>query len=270
MSINLNESGEQSTGGAPIPPNSRVFVKLIIQHPKAGREARTYPLTQSAGSSLEYLATQLEVCCGTFAGKTLYHNFNLSGASTDGQRKAVDISMRSMRALVEAARMVSPKDNSPQATQARMLNAWTDVDGLTFPIVVDCEISRPNNEGKRFVNNVLKRVVTVDDAEYQQLRTVGQIITDEPLPQVSAAAAGASAAAGKGTPMPPWAGQASPAGQQTATQPPAQQAYTPPPASASAPPPPAWAQPGTQTPQAAMPPAHAFPSEAGHIDQLPF
>lgn len=249
MSINLNESAEQSTGGgAPIPPGSKVFVKLVIQHPKTGRAGATYPLTRSANSSLEYLSTQLEVCTGAFAGKKIYHNFNLTGAVTDGQKKAVDISMRSMRALVEAAKGFSPKDASPQATQARQLNAWTDVEGLTFPIVVDCEISDPNTQGKRFVNNVMKKVVTADEPEYQHLRSVGEIITENPIPEIPA---GNAAAQGKAAPpVPAWAQP------QTTSAP------------AAAAPVPAWAQQSASAAQAPPPPP--FPAQAGQIDNLPF
>ena len=117
MSIDLNQAGEQQTGSSlVIPPKSKVQVQLSIIYPEAGRAGASAPELTRAHSGLEYLATKLTVTRGTFAGKVIYQNYNLAGAQTTGQQKAIDISVRSIRAMVEASRGVSPKDSSPTAT----------------------------------------------------------------------------------------------------------------------------------------------------------
>lgn len=227
MSIDLNQAGEQQTGtNLVIPPKSKVQVQLSIIYPEANRAGSFAPELTRAYSGLEYLATKLTVTRGSFAGKVMYQNFNLANAQTTGQQKAVDISIRSIRAMVEASRGIKPKDNSPTATQARKLQRWSELEGLTCFIVVDCEQSQPaRNSGKVYINNRLHSVVTIDDPCYQQLVQQGEIISNEPVPEVQQTTAAAPAprpswvaqqpASAASAPTPAW-GQAAPA-QQPAT-----------------------------------------------------
>ena len=219
MSIDLNQAGEQQTGSSlVIPPKSKVQVQLSIIYPEASRVGASAPELTRAHSGLEYLATKLTVTRGTFAGKVIYQNFNLAGAQTTGQQKAIDISVRSIRAMVEASRGVSPKDSSPTATQARKLQRWSELDGLTCFIVVDCEQSQPSRStGKVYINNRLYSVVTIDDPCYQQLTQQGEMISNDPIPEVQQTATAAPA------PRPSWVAQQ--------------------PASAASAPTPAWGQP---------------------------
>ena len=218
MSIDLNTAGEQQTGSnLVIPPKSKVQVQLAIIYPEAGRSGSSAPELTRAHSGLEYLATKLTVTRGTFVGKVIYQNFNLANAQTTGQQKAIDISVRSIRAMVEASRGIRPKDSSPTATQARKLQRWSELDGLTCFIVVDCEQSQPSRNGKVYINNRLYSVVTIDDPCYQQLTQQGEMISNDPIPEVQQTATAAPA------PRPSWVAQQ--------------------PASAASSPSPAWGQP---------------------------
>lgn len=236
MSIDLNTAGEQQTGSSlVIPPHSKVQVQLSIIYPEASRIGASAPELTQAHSGLEYLATKLTVTRGTFAGKVIYQNFNLAGAQTTGQQKAIDISVRSIRAMVEASRGIRPKDNSPTATQARKLQRWSELDGLTCFIVVDCEQSQPSHKGKVYINNRLYSVVTIDDPCYQQLTQQGEMISNDPIPEVQQTATAAPA------PRPSWVAQQ--------------------PASAASAPTPAWGQPApTQQPATPLQPAAPTPS----------
>ena len=237
MSIDLNTAGEQQTGSnLVIPPHSKVQVQLSIIYPDAGRAGASAPELTRAHSGLEYLATKLTVTRGSFAGKVMYQNFNLANAQTTGQQKAVDISIRSIRAMVEASRGIRPKDNSPTATQARKLQRWSELDGLTCFIVVDCEQSQPSrSNGRVYINNRLYSVVTIDDPCYQQLTQQGEMISNDPIPEVQQTATAAPA------PRPSWVAQQ--------------------PASAASAPTPAWGQPApTQQPATPLQPAAPTPS----------
>lgn len=259
MSIDLNTAGEQQSGGSRvIPPKSKVQVQLAIIYPEASRAGTSAPELTRAYSGLEYLATTLTVTRGTYADRVIYHNFNLANAQTSGQQKAVDISIRSIRAMVEAALGISPKDNSPKATQARKLQRWADLDGLSFFITVDCEQSQPSRkDGKVYINNRMHSVVTVDDPCYQQLLQQGEIISDEPIPEVQQHAAAAPA------PQPNWATQqpsgAAPAPSPAWGQPSASQPAAPQPAAPAVAPAPSW---GTPPPPMATP--------ANGTDKVPF
>lgn len=234
MSIDLNQAGEQQTGSSlVIPPKSKVQVQLSIIYPEASRSGSSAPELTRAHSGLEYLATKLTVTRGTFVGKVIYQNFNLANAQTTGQQKAIDISVRSIRAMVEASRGIRPKDSSPTATQARKLQRWSELDGLTCFIVVDCEQSQPSRNGKVYINNRLYSVVTIDDPCYQQLTQQGEMISSEPVPEVQQTAAATPA------PRPSWVAQQ--------------------PASAASAPAPAWGQPAP-APQPATPLQSAAPT----------
>ena len=182
--LNLNNAQEQSQGGRTIPPLSKVMVRLSIQAPQAERLGSMPELARSQNSSLEYLSTILEVVSGSFQGVKIYHNFNVAGASTENHKKAIDISMRSIRAIVEAHNHISPKDTTERASKARMLESYSQLHGMAFPIMVKCEESRPNKDGQIFMNNALRNIVTMEDADFVMLMSGGEIISNEAIPQV--------------------------------------------------------------------------------------
>ncbi len=256
--LNLNDAAEQSKGSRVLPPMSKVLVRLTIQTPTADSVGSSPELTRRA-IGLEQLSTTLEVVTGSFTGAYFYHNFNIAGASTDGHYKAIDISMRHIRALVEAARGVSPKDASPHATQCRMLQSWSELHGLIFPVQVDCKESE-----KGYINNIMKSVITVDDADYQTLLQGGEIITDKPIPTPKAQ--------GQNTQTP----KAPPAYAAPQIQVPLSQTYQAPPAPAKAPvntPP--WAMGAHATPSSFPPPPMQtpmpfVPEVPGYMQDIPF
>lgn len=187
--LNLNNASEQSTGSSLIPPKSKVLVILNIEAPASDRVGSYPELNRSQNSDLEYLNTTLEIIAGSYKGKQIYHNFNVHGASTEKQQKAIDISMAQLRALVEAHNRISPKDNSPQAQKARMLNAFSELNGKIFPIEVKCTEKALQKTGEVIIVNELKSIVTMEDADYAHLMNGGEVISDEPIPQVSQPAA---------------------------------------------------------------------------------
>ena len=177
--IDLNNAPEQTRG--PIPPDSLVVVRLHLRPPQEGRAGSAPGLTASQSSSMQYLNCELEVLAGSFKGNKIWNNYNVEGAQTDGQRKAVDISMRSLRAMVEAARGILPQDQSPQAAQQRRLQSWMELDNIIFPVQVDCEISQPDRNNKRYVNNTIKKIITPGHEAYDSLMKGGEVITTNPL-----------------------------------------------------------------------------------------
>lgn len=190
--LDLNEASEQSTGmGSAIPPNSCVVVKIHLRSASEASSGKSEQLKQgskpllikSKKSSLEYLDAVMEVVDGKYKGRKIYHKFNCLGAQNDGQRKAVDISRAQIRALVECAKGIDPKDNSPQACQARKVDL-EDLEGMVFPILVDCEQSQTINKTgtEYYCNNVMKRIIVSSDIQWTELREKGEVISDEPVP----------------------------------------------------------------------------------------
>ena len=263
--IDFNGVGPQGAGVGIVPPDSMVWVKLHIQMPKQGFAGSSYELTKARSSTLEFLSTELEVAQGQFKGAKIFHRFNVAGATTPGHKKAVDISMKQLCAILEVARNIMPDDASPAATEARRINGWGDFEGLTFPIKVGCEASnsvKKNDPTHYYVSSTLVKVVTRADGEFASLsQPPYELISALPVPEFPVDG-GSSAPTQQAWGAP--AQQAAPASQpQTQSWgAPAPQTQTPPPPTAApmpaASPAPAWAAPT---------PAQ---SAAGGMGEVPF
>jgi len=260
MPFDFNDAGEQSAGAGVIPPNSCIAVSLHIVMPDAGFSGSEPELTKSRSSSMEFLSTELVVEAGKYAGAKIYHRFNLGGAVTGGQRKAVDISRSQIRAIIESHRRIDPADASPQATQARRINTYAELEGMRFAAKVGCEPStsvKKNDPEHYYVNNTLLRVLTRKDAEWGQMsQPPYELISPEPVPEFPVHPQPCAPAG----PAPNWAA---------------------PQASAPAPAPAGWqanASPTPPPPGQAWPPAQPAPADAGQpfpsapieTDQVPF
>lgn len=277
--LDLNEAGPQGSAGVGvIPPKSMVVVRLHIEPPKQGFAGTYAELTRSSKSTLEYLATALEVVEGTYKGAKIYHNFNVLGATTDKHKTAVNISKNQLRAIVEDYRHIDPSDASANASQQRIINSFSEFEGMVFPIEVKCEASntpKKNDPSHYYVRNAIEKVVTQSDGEYAALcQPPYELISANPVPEYPVAGGASALTAGQ----PLW--NASQTQGQAASQPaaqlqtapaqtpswgaPAAQAATPPPASA----PTAAPQPGTPAPAWAAP-TPAQSAQPG-MDQVPF
>jgi hypothetical protein len=198
MAIDLNDAPEQGSGAGPIPEDSVVMVTAQIRPPKAGKEGGVHPLFCVASSGYEYLDFEFTAV----NGRKMWQNFMLhfTKAPTDKSNMAISISMRTLRAMVEATRKIGPKDTSPEATKARIINDFSDLNGMMFPVVVGVEWGQQNQGGKRFLNNTIKKIVTPDDPRYEKVWSTDQgiLLSDKPLPPEPEAGTPA------GGPKPAW------------------------------------------------------------------
>lgn len=278
--LDFNQADEQRESLGAIPPGSMVKVRMTIRQPQtAGSDPM---LKLSKKGDCEMLDCEFEVIAGQYATHKIWDNFIIDGAN-DGHKRAGQISMRTMRAIVEATRGISPKDQTPAACQARVLGQWSDLQGVEFGIIVGVE---PPKAGDRYVNNNIKRILTVDDEAYRGIMGGGEIITSNPIPELVDPAAKPAA---PGWAAPPKAAAAAPAAPaQGSLAPPAPAAaprapYTPPaaaarppqsapqqPAGSMAPPPAGGGMPGWAAPAAGQMPPPAFPTQASGMDDVPF
>lgn len=177
--LDFNSAETQGTGGAgPIPEDSIVAFKMTIRPPKAGKEGSTHSLFCKSGKGNEYLDVEFEVNSGAYAGRKVWQNFTLVGSD-----QAAKISMRTLRAIVESARGIAPSDASPAAAAGRQLSDWDDFNSMVFLAKVGCKVEQSQKDGNYYVNNEIKRIITLDDEEYSK----GEYISDKPLPTVPAA-----------------------------------------------------------------------------------
>lgn len=183
--IDLSQEQEQKSAYGPVPGGSRVLVRLTIEKPKYA--SQNDEMVAQAKTGLLQLFCKLEVAAGTYEGVTWYENITLPSRSqnirlTEGQQKACGSGGRTLRAIVEAVRGVDPKDKSPQAGRKRILNSWSELDGMEFPARLG--ISREPYEGKDgrlYWSNTLGRIIPCTDKEYRNIMAGGDYITDGPV-----------------------------------------------------------------------------------------
>ncbi|MCK9173542.1 MAG: hypothetical protein M0O99_08650, partial [Desulfuromonas thiophila] len=153
--IDLNTADLQGTGAGVIPPGSIVPLTLTIRPPRAGKEG-SHELLCRSDKGNEFLDIEFEAD-GQFAGRKIWQNLTVRGSD-----KAAAISMRTLRAVVESARGIDPHDASPAATASRKLNDWADLNGMTFLARLGCELERGYKDGRWYVNNIIKQIITPD------------------------------------------------------------------------------------------------------------
>ena len=183
--IDLSQEQEQKSAYGPVPGGSRVLVRLTIEKPKYA--SRDDEMVAMAKTGLLQLFCRLEVAAGSYEGVAWYENITLPSRAqnirlTEGQQKACGSGGRTLRAIVEAVRCVDPKDKSPEADRKRVLNSWSDLDGMEFPARLG--ISREpyeGRDGRMYWSNTLGRILPCTDKEYQEVMNGGEVITDGPV-----------------------------------------------------------------------------------------
>ena len=183
--IDLSQESEQKSAYGPVPSGSRVLVRLTIEKPKYA--SHDDELVAMAKTGLLQLFCRLEVAAGSYEGVAWYENITLPSRAqnirlTEGQQKACGSGGRTLRAIVEAVRGVDPKDKSLEADRKRVLNSWSDLDGMEFPARLG--ISKEpyeGRDGRMYWSNTLGRILPCTDKEYQEIMNGGEVITDGPV-----------------------------------------------------------------------------------------
>tara|TARA_R100001591_G_scaffold117988_1_gene138961 strand:- start:72 stop:722 length:651 start_codon:yes stop_codon:yes gene_type:complete len=164
--LNFNEADEQFSGSqqsdfTPIPEGTIVDVLLTIRPGGAGEGGL---LKQSTRSDAQYLDCEFTVTNGEFERRKFWTNLTVMGGSLDdnGRSKAGNISMRTIRAMLESCYNIEPRDMSDAAKAVRVLSSYGDLNNLVFKTSVGIE---EYNEKK---NNKLDRIIVPGMPEYTQ------------------------------------------------------------------------------------------------------
>jgi hypothetical protein len=114
--------------------------------------------TQSFETGSIYLSCEFVVLEGEFARRKMWSNVGLHSAKGPAWG---NMGRTFVRAALNSARNIRPQDNSPQATAARRIAGFHELDGLEFVARIDVE-----KDGRGDLRNVVKNPVEPDHPDY--------------------------------------------------------------------------------------------------------
>jgi len=158
---------EQQQGFDLIPKGTIVPVRMTIKpggHDDPSQNWTGGYATQSFDTGSVYLAAEFVVTAGDHAKRKMWSNIGLYSpkGATWGQMGRTFI-----RAALNSARNVHPQDNSPQASAARRIQGFHELDGIEFLARVDVE-----KDAKGGDRNVVKLAVEPDHPDYAKFMGV--------------------------------------------------------------------------------------------------
>ena len=145
-----------------IPPDTIAPLHLSIKPSGDGQW-----LKKSKDGTSEGLDCEFIVVDGEHAKRKFWSRFTVSG-ETDGQKQAVDISRRTLRAILESARGIKPDDMSESAKAARQVAGWGDFDGIRFIGRIGVEPAK----GQYPAKNILLEVITPERKNWKPVEQV--------------------------------------------------------------------------------------------------
>jgi len=158
--FDFNDAPEQM-GGELMPAKTLCKVVCIIRPGGHGEQGW---LTKS-DSGFEYLSLELTVCSQPMAKRKIFQNAGVGGI-TDGHKKAAEITRAMLRAALESARNINPKDESDKARVARQVTGFGDFNELEFAIEIGVEKDKTEQYPDK---NKIQRVITPDHKEYARI-----------------------------------------------------------------------------------------------------
>ena len=145
-----------------IPANTVATCCLHIQGGGAGEGGM---LKLSRDGHCAMLSLEITLLDGEFAKRKLWENWIVEGVD---HAKAIEISRSRIKAVLDSALGLDPKDVSPQARAART-KSYKELEGLNFLGKIGIEKGAPKNDGSGENwpdKNVLAAVITPDKRDW--------------------------------------------------------------------------------------------------------
>jgi hypothetical protein len=131
-----------------------------------------------------YLNTEFTVLEGPYARRKV---FSMIGLYSPKGPDWANMGRSLVRGMLNSARGIADKDNSPQAQAARRINGFVDLDGLEFVARIDVGTDTNGDE-----KNEIRAAVTSDHKDYAALMgviAVPAVTRQQPAPSYPAASA---------------------------------------------------------------------------------
>lgn len=209
MPLDLSDSQPQREFGDTIPDGT--FCKLVMtirpggwpKEPTPGIEPIDMGLFKASAPPKDtvYLDCEFTVVAGSYQHRKVFQNFTVRGGKLDekGNSKAWNITKDALRAMIDSALGLDPKDESPATKQRRIVRGFKDFDGM--PIYAKIGVEEGNEiqgqPGKYYPDkNTLERVVVPGDDEYADL-VAGKDVPPKPRKRRETTGVASSAPSGQ-------------------------------------------------------------------------
>lgn len=167
--FNFNNAPQQQSGEL-LPAKTMCKVIMIIRPGGHGPDG----WRKLSDSGFEYLDAEMTITSAPYAKRKIWQNIGVGG-TTDGHQKAAQISRALLRAVLESARGIDPKDESEKARAARQVNGWEDFNELEFAIEVGIDKDKTGQFGDK---NKIQKIITPDHSRYRQIMDGETIVPD--------------------------------------------------------------------------------------------
>ena len=151
--MNLNNAEPQFSL---IPKNTIAKVMMEIQPADYGEDNL---LTKSKHTGSIGLSVQFTILDGEYKGRKIKQLVGIEGTKRDeyGNDKWADMGKTLLRAIIESAHNIDPKDESERATKIRDIKSYKELDRLTCLVNIGIEVDKT---GKYNDKNKVIRAIT--------------------------------------------------------------------------------------------------------------
>jgi hypothetical protein len=161
--IDFNDA-EQQTEFSLIPANTIAKARLTI---KQGNDFSDPFLTRSKDGNSTYLNCEFVIMEGQFVRRKIFDKIGISGSDV-----WVNMGKSRIRAIIESAKNINPKDMSETAMAARKIDSFSELEGLEPIIKIGIESDR---SGVYQDKNRVLSIVTPDHKFYQEYASSADI-----------------------------------------------------------------------------------------------
>lgn len=118
--------------------------------------------TQNPKTGSVYLKCDFTILEGKYHKQKVFSNIGLHSENGEGW---ANMGRGFIKAILNSARGIKPDDDSPKAIEGRRTpRGLADLDGIEFAALIEQE--EKDIDGKKRINNVIKRAITPDHKEY--------------------------------------------------------------------------------------------------------
>jgi hypothetical protein len=161
--IDFNDAEPQIEFGL-IPANTIAKARLVL---KPGNDFSDSWLTRSKNGESAYLDCEFIILEGQYAKRKIFDKIGIKGSD-----QWINMGKARIRAILESAINVNPKDMSDAAQQARKISSLEELDGLEVVIKIGVETDK---SGVYQDKNKILSIITPDQAMYKEYMSSSDI-----------------------------------------------------------------------------------------------